>query len=78
MSLRTFPALCCFVLIRAQNTDLAQPATASIKGQCTLNQLQVCAACIPRKAHLEVPIGTESITLSTFILGLLNLKEHKS
>lgn len=42
------------------------------------NQMQVCAACIPRKAHLEVPIGTESIILSTFILGLLNLKEHRT
>lgn len=55
------------LVILTQLMDLAQPVTAFIKGQCTLNHRhKFLQKVFSEKAHLEVPIWTESIIINTF------------
>ena len=55
------------VLSRSQASDLAQPVTASIRGQCALDRRrEFVQKVISEKSHLEVPIWMESIILNSF------------
>lgn len=65
------------VLMPAQHMDLAQPVTASIKGQCTLSHSCEFLQNVSRESHWTPHPSVREVPFGTHLIDLLHFEEHR-